>query len=253
MGDRKYTRSNENVTVDDIDSSRILKKVLSNLKYSNVTCYNNVSASGITDGIINTEDIKLYDSNENEFIKVGGKIYYGNVDQLLTTASPYKDYRFNGNVKTWLDNVPYSGDYSYSASGSNDGNVVGYCFDDTEVNGYPIITGGVPIQPSNLYNVDNSEYNKLSMSYKTYKYDQVGGDPVMGWENLENDDDDGDAMNIFALTPNMSSSDPILMRYKSGIHIVFSMASSGTGSGSTQYIFPQVQITEDGLVTNYSW
>jgi hypothetical protein len=83
-------------------------------------------------------------------------------------------------------------------------------------------------------------------------YDQSSGDPTMGWETTDPQTDE-DWMSIFVLTPNMSSSDPVMVRYKSGIHMVFSMASSGTGSGSTQYIFPQVQITQNNLVTNYSW
>lgn len=41
-GEHKYTRSNGDITIEDIDSSKILKKVLSNLKYSNKTYYENV-------------------------------------------------------------------------------------------------------------------------------------------------------------------------------------------------------------------
>lgn len=158
---------------------------------------------------------------------------------------------FNGNIEQWLDSDSYAGEYSGSGSGSCTKNIVAYCFDDTEVNGYPIITGGVPIQPSNSYHIDDSEYKKLSRSYKTYKYDQVGGDEEMGWESPATESD-GDKMSIFVLTPNMSSSDPILMRYKSGRHIVFNMKLDGT----TQYLFPQVQVqvqSGGGTATYYSW
>lgn len=72
----------EDVSIEDIESSRIIKKVLSNIKYANSTRYFDADAqNNLPDSYdISTSDIKLFDLTEDQFVRVDGKIYRGNVD-----------------------------------------------------------------------------------------------------------------------------------------------------------------------------
>ena len=199
--------------IEDIDSSKIVKKVLGNLKYACETEYYDYND---IHGINKAGEIKMYAFDTDTNIKVNGNNYCGNIDQLVTTTSNYNDYSFTGLVNAILSNLQYN----YNSVNYTD--LLAFIYmKDEEVSGYPLITGAKRNQ--RYHNKDNTELSKLSESFcddTGNGYTQVQGNPNV-------------VENMFALTPNIASNDPILIRYKSGRHAVISMKKEN----GTQFIF----------------
>ena len=162
-------------TVEDIESSKIERKVLANIKFSENTKY--------FDGTyypLGTDSKRLFAEDQDVSMKLtADKFYKGNVDSIVLTTSDYYSIRFSGQAS--------SGDTPQFVAG--------------DVQGYPITIGTGYNQTSNI-NIDTA----IVYSEPRLMAGGLGG---------------------YHYTPNCSSMDPIIMRYKSNPHVVFSMSKSG--------------------------
>lgn len=164
----------DEITVEDIESGKINRKILANIKFSENTYY---LESGHNLGLADT--IKVYNFDQPVSLKIGNdKFYQGTVDQLVVTTSQFVGAGFTGNE-----------------SGSTDQPEFATC----TLQGYPIILGS-------RFNYLQSSSSSLDVLVDWYKPRAMCG-----------------TLSEYNYTPNESSMDPILMRYKSTPHAVFKM------------------------------
>lgn len=188
--DSSHNDQDAGITLES-ETSKIIKKVLSNLRYCNSSYVNPGSETDLQ-----FSQIKLYRSNENEFIRLKDQneddiVYQGNVDQLISCSSEYLGWRFEKQT-------------NYSE----------FWFGFHRKQGYPIVT-----QSYNYYgNPDSStswlnSFDLLSEGWSSSIQSMQYFTPLnMRHFPISSDKNDS--------TPSDFSSDPILMRYKSSPHIV---------------------------------
>lgn len=231
----EYTSSgalDSNLEIEDINSSKIIKKVLGNLKYACKTNYFNLVDQTELQRI---DDIEMHSFDTDQYIKVGGHTYCGNIDQLITTTSNYDDKSFTGHV---IEHFSAAGQGLYSYDGSTFTTpTLTFVYSNGQLPGYPIVAGDERYSDQAAYqNQDNVNLVTLSNSFNN--------DSANGYTTTLT----GYFESMFALTPNVSSKDPIIMRYRSNKHIVFGMEKSS----GVQYVFPQ-PTTKDGSNADIKW
>lgn len=175
----------DEITIEDIESSKINRKVLSNIKFSENSKYLDSPYD------LNLADtVKVFNFDQPVSLKVSNdKFYQGNADQLVTTTSQFLGTGFTGNEDGSTDQPEFTA---------------------CTLQGYPLIVG--------------STFNFLSGSNLNVLVDWYHPKAMCG------------SLSQYNYTPNESSADPILLRYKSNPHAVFKMGTSNITLYGTTYL-----------------
>lgn len=175
----------DNFSIEDIESSKIQRKILANLRFSENSKY--FDSSNIYP--LNTGEPELFSYDQDISLKLeSDKFYKGNVDQLVVTTSNYYSTQFSG--------IAVNGQPQFVGG---------------DVQGYPIVVGTV-------YNEDSETNIDAAITYS---------EPRLLC---------GDEQDEYHYTPNCSSIDPILVRYKSVPHVVFNMEQTIGGKEGATYL-----------------
>lgn len=173
---------NDDFSIEDINVSRTLKKVLANTRFSERTVMFD-SPNDDEDGFLGWDELalKFVGAENRNAVKLGDNIFYkGFADELLTYNSEYVGYGFTG-------------DEDQDNRGQAE-------FGGGTLRGYPLMVGGS--WPSSWAKSRDGliKYSKPEKMSKEMPEDQ---------------------QQVYHYTPNCSSTSPILMRYGSSNHVVF--------------------------------
>lgn len=195
---------------EDINTSKVLRKTLSNVKFAKRTFLFDYDEENDFYYDTEAENVKLFSQTESDSIlKISDDMFYkGNCDSLLTYNNrfilPYKISSTGGPYPTWNDSSYY------------------------EANGYPIMTG-------DTFGLDlENDYNHSKNAIMMFSHPKL---------ILEGDSQ--------LPTANVFCNDPILMRYKSGSHVVFRMPLTEGQTIDTQKIMPIKELSSMYKITGY--
>lgn len=111
-------------SIEDIESSKIIKKTLANIRFSENTIYLDSQSPLDVDGL------NIFNYDQEISVKLtNDKFYQANVDKLIVTTSSYLGNQFNGQ-KDSHNNPTFS--------------------DSTPIQGYPIVVGGAYNKSSDI-------------------------------------------------------------------------------------------------------
>ena len=177
---------------NEAESGKIIRKVLSNIRYC-VTKYDSYGESSA-----NFDKLKIYNSDEATLLKLDNdKYYYGNVDQMVVCTSNYRGWK-----------------YSHTASQDM------HSWRIDEVGGYPIMVR------REQYSHDLPSGSSEGTLFPTIErpgqngWDLTNGDHAVQLGDLPYGLLYYNAKTSETPTPNVSSTDPIAIRYKSARHAV---------------------------------
>ena len=231
-GDASSNHSAAGIT-EEAETSKILSKILSNQRYCE-TSYLDTPENSLN------PEMKLYNSNQATPIVFNkGDIYYGNVDQVITETSYYYGLYWNNDASYESQTLKHIWKYGL-------------------IQGYPLVS------KYTFYSKKSSEWPYYDQIIKPYQNTNNTGYDLTQPERLSpmaevgigngklNVSNDGVTVTpedvLYSPTPNTSSTDPIVIRYKSTPHIVAKLQNNRSITDSAPYgtvTSPLVEIYKD--------